>query len=116
MTIDPDQFDYLSKEDELELLVAERTKNLQRQNDAQAEEIKNLNEQLRLAREQLDYVRNQRKELRETVAYLKDTADGNYWAWDNEGMNDLHSLSCPVLISPQDLQAIINGVRGKWKP
>ena len=34
-------------------------------------------------------------------------ASGNYWAWQGDGSDHIESLTCPVVIQPRDLKAIL---------
>lgn len=99
----------LSAEDEIELRVAERTADVFKELDSVRNELKTMSEQFRIASEQINYLRKQRIALRQAVTALKDAADGNYWAWQGDGTDNLETLTAPVLITPDDLLKIING-------
>ena len=46
-------------------------------------------------------------EIHKLYSALTDVTAGNYWAWQGDGMDHLESLTCPVVIRPEQLREII---------
>lgn len=98
----------LTPEDELELKVAERTETLQIEVDTHKDRIKFLESEIDLLKGQLKYRREQHRDLKIQARLMKEAAEGNYWAWQEDGENHLESLTCPVMIDPQDLLKLVH--------
>ena len=52
--------------------------------------------------------RRERDVARMELRLLRQTTDGNYWSWmPDEHENHIESLTCPVVIHPEDLRNIV---------
>lgn len=49
----------------------------------------------------------ERATMRREIVTLQEGAAGNYWHWQGDGEDHLESLSCPVLISADQLRAVL---------
>ncbi len=55
----------------------------------------------------LDLVREVQS-LRKRLDQAESVQEGSYWSWDSEGGNDIDSLSCPVVMEPDQIRDLMS--------
>lgn len=56
---------------------------------------------------EIELLRDEIEHLRRELVAARDMLRGDYWFWQGDGEDHLESLSCPVVIRPEDLAALI---------
>jgi len=62
---------------------------------------------LAVAADQITYLEKQMQDLNHTLSMMRDQETGQVWYWQGDGQDHPESLVCPVVISANDLRALL---------
>ena len=75
--------------------------NLQAALERSQRSVQHLSRDLAAAQVKIGELEYDNRQWREAIAHK------NWWGWDSESNNHLESISCPILITPEDMRAMV---------